>query len=170
MNGNERRKKIIDMLLKSHEPISGTAIAKAMGVSRQVIVSDMALLRASDKNIISTNRGYMIFSSLSTYNTCKRCIKVNHKDDLICREMEIIVDNGGKMLDTIVEHDIYGQIAVDLIITNHEDIDAFLAKKPEQKTLLSLTNGVHFHTIEAKDEETLDKIQKLLQEMENQND
>ena len=168
MSGNERRKKIIDMLLKSPEPISGTCIAKAMGVSRQVIVSDMALLRASDKNIISTNRGYMIFSTLSAYNTCKRCIRVKHQDELIRKEMEIIVDNGGKMLDTIVEHDIYGQIAVDLIISNHEDIDAFLAKKPEQKTLLSLTNGVHFHTVEAKDEETLDKIEKLLQGMENE--
>lgn len=144
MSGNERRKKIIDMLLKSPDPISGTNIAKAMGVSRQVIVSDMALLRASDKNIISTNRGYMIFSSLSAYNTCKRCIRVNHQDDLIRREMEIIVDNGGKMLDTIVEHDIYGQIAVDLIITNREDIDAFLAKKTRTENTFILNKRCAF--------------------------
>ena len=170
MKGNERRKKIIDILLSSKEPISGTALAKELGVSRQIIVQDMALLRASDKNILSTNRGYMIFSSLLSYNTHKRCIRVKHSDKLIRNEMEIIVENGGKMLDTIVEHEIYGQISVDLIIETMDDIDKFLAKKPEQKTLLSLTGGVHYHTIEAADEKTLDKIEQELSKMEETND
>ena len=62
----------------------------------------------------------------------------------------------------------YGQIAVNLVISDYEDINAFLAKKPEQKALLSLTNDVHFHTVEANDEEILDKIEKLLQEMGNE--
>lgn len=170
MKGNERRKRIIDILLSSKEPISGTALAKELGVSRQIIVQDMALLRASDKNILSTNRGYMIFSSLLSYNTHKRCIRVKHSDKLIRNEMEIIVENGGKMLDTIVEHEIYGQISVDLIIETMDDIDKFLAKKPEQKTLLSLTGGVHYHTIEAADEKTLDKIEQELSKMEETND
>ena len=170
MKGNERRKIIIDILLSSKEPISGTALAKELGVSRQIIVQDMALLRASDKNILSTNRGYMIFSSLLSYNTHKRCIRVKHSDKLIRNEMEIIVENGGKMLDTIVEHEIYGQISVDLIIETMDDIDKFLAKKPEQKTLLSLTGGVHYHTIEAADEKTLDKIEQELSKMEETND
>ena len=170
LKGNERRKRIIDILLSSKEPISGTALAKELGVSRQVIVQDMALLRASDKNILSTNRGYMIFSSLLSYNTHKRCIRVKHSDKLIRNEMEIIVENGGKMLDTIVEHEIYGQISVDLIIETMDDIDKFLAKKPEQKTLLSLTGGVHYHTIEAADEKTLDKIEQELSKMEETND
>ena len=170
LKGNERRKKIIDILLSSKEPISGTVLAKELGVSRQIIVQDMALLRASDKNILSTNRGYMIFSSLLSYNTHKRCIRVKHSDKLIRNEMEIIVENGGKMLDTIVEHEIYGQISVDLIIETMDDIDKFLAKKPEQKTLLSLTGGVHYHTIEAADEKTLDKIEQELSKMEETND
>ena len=162
MKGDERREKIIDILIKSSEPVSGSALAKMLSVSRQVIVQDMALLRAADKNILSTNRGYMIFSSLLGYNTFKRCIKVTHS--------EIIVKNGGKMLDTIVEHEIYGQICVDLFIESYNDIDNFLAKKPESKTLLSLTDGVHFHTVEAKTEEALDKIEEELKHMEEEND
>ena len=168
LNGNERRKKIVEMLLSSKEPISGTALSKAFNVSRQVIVQDMALLRASDKNILSTNRGYMIFSSLLSYNTYKRCIKVTHDDSKIRREMEIIINGKGKMLDTIVEHEIYGQISVDLVIENMGDIDKFLAKKPEQKTLLSLTGGVHYHTIEAESEEALDMIEQELLKMEEE--
>ncbi len=170
LKGDERREKIIDILIKSTEPVSGSALAKMLSVSRQVIVQDMALLRAADKNILSTNRGYMIFSSLLGYNTYKRCIRVNHSDALIRREMEIIVKNGGKMLDTIVEHEIYGQICVDLFIESYDDIDKFLAKKPESKTLLSLTDGVHFHTVEAKTEEALDKIEEELKKMEEKND
>ena len=170
LKGDERRKRIIDILLSSNEPVSGSSLAKELNVSRQIVVQDMALLRASDKNILSTNRGYMIFSALASYNTYKRCIKVKHSDNDIRREMEIIVDFGGKMLDTIVEHEIYGQISVDLFIESYEDINKFLAKKPEQKTLLSLTDGVHYHTIEAKTEEALTKIEKELKKMEEEND
>lgn len=170
MKGDERRKKIIDILLSTNEPVSGSVLAQEMNVSRQVIVQDMAMLRASDRNIVATNKGYMIFSSLSGYNAYKRCIRVKHSDSLIRREMEIIVKNGAKMLDTIVEHEIYGQISVDLFISSYEDIDKFLAKKPEQKTLLSLTDGIHYHTIEAPSEEALDKIEKELHTMEEEND
>lgn len=170
LKADERRKKIIDILLLKNEPVSGSSLAKELNVSRQVIVQDMAFLRATDKNILSTSKGYMIFSSLASYNTHKRCIKVKHNDFNIRREMEIIINCGGKMLDTIVEHDIYGQIAVDLLIENHNDIDIFLSKKPEQKTLLSLTDGVHYHTIEAKTEAILDKIENELKKMEEEND
>lgn len=168
MKGSERRQKIISVLLKATEPISGTALAKMFGVSRQVIVQDMALLRASDKNILSTSSGYMIFSSLSGFGKVRRCIKIKHSDDEIRREMEIIVDNGGKMLDTILEHPIYGQISVDLFIADKKDIDEFLSKAPEGKTLMSLTGGVHFHTIEAENEKILDTIENELKKMEEE--
>lgn len=166
MKGNERRQKIVDVLLNANAPVSGTTLAKMFGVSRQVIVQDMALLRASDKNILSTSNGYMIFSSLSGLGKIRRCIKIKHSDSDIRSEMEIITDNGGKMLDTIVEHPIYGQISVDLFISCKKDIDEFLSKAPEGKTLLSLTDGVHFHTIEADSEEKLDIIESELKKLE----
>lgn len=168
MKGSERRQKIIDILLKANAPVSGTSLAKTFGVSRQVIVQDMALLRASDKNILSTSSGYMIFSSLSGFGKVRRCIKIKHTDDDIRREMEIIVSCGGKMLDTILEHPIYGQISVDLFISSQKDIDEFLNKSPEGKTLMSLTGGVHFHTIEADSEDALDTIENELKKWRKQ--
>ena len=60
MTGVERREKLLSMLAKSKEPIAGAEMAKRLSVSRQVIVQDIALLRAADNNIVSTNRGYVL--------------------------------------------------------------------------------------------------------------
>lgn len=62
MNGAERRKRIA-ALLDSKEPITGTELSKKLGVSRQIIVQDIALMRADDKNILSTNKGYLLYDS-----------------------------------------------------------------------------------------------------------
>ena len=63
MNGDERRKKIINILSSSKSPVAGVALAKELDVSRQVIVQDIALLRANGAAIFSTNRGYLILSN-----------------------------------------------------------------------------------------------------------
>lgn len=47
MNGDERRNKIINILSSSKSPVAGVALAKELDVSRQVIVQDIALLRAN---------------------------------------------------------------------------------------------------------------------------
>lgn len=60
MNGEERRNKIIDYIEHSPVPVSGTALANHFSVSRQAVVQDIALLRASGNDILSTNRGYVI--------------------------------------------------------------------------------------------------------------
>ena len=54
MNGEQRREKIIDILNSSSKPVSGVALASMLNVSRQVIVQDIALIRASDNEISST--------------------------------------------------------------------------------------------------------------------
>ena len=46
--GEERREHIIQLLTQTKKPISGTELARQMKVSRQVIVQDIALLRASN--------------------------------------------------------------------------------------------------------------------------
>lgn len=61
MEGKERREKILEMLETAEEPISGGELAKKLSVSRQVIVQDIALLRAVNKNILSTARGYLLY-------------------------------------------------------------------------------------------------------------
>ena len=164
MTGEERRKKIIEILKNSAEPVSGAELAKRLGVSRQVIVQDIALLRAVNRNIISTTRGYVLY--YQEVQKVNRCFLVKHTDGEIEDELCTIVDNGGKVLDVIVMHDIYGEISAGLIIKSRQDVYDFVEKLKEQKTvpLKELTGGVHLHTIEADSEAILDSIERKLRE------
>lgn len=160
MEGDTRRKKILETLSRENRPISGTELAGMMGVSRQVIVQDIALLRASYKNILSTNKGYILFEEEKKPEFYRRSVKVKHKNEEIMGELNMIVDCGARVLDVVVEHDIYGQITVDLIINNRADVETFVQKVEENRTrpLNELTEGIHFHTIEAESEEILNKV------------
>ena len=166
MEGDTRRKKVLEILSRENRPRSGTELAGMMGVSRQVIVQDIALLRASYKNILSTNKGYILFEEEKKPKFCRRSVKVKHKNEEIMEELNMIVDCGARVLDVVVEHDIYGQITVDLIINNRADVEAFVQKVEENKTrpLNELTEGIHFHTIEAESEEILNKVMRRLKE------
>ena len=164
MEGDSRRKKIIDILTTKDRAISGNDLSEMLNVSRQVIVQDIALLRAVNKSILSTNKGYILYSDES--KRFKRSYYVAHTDEQIAQELEIIVDNNGKVLDVVIEHDIYGQITVDLIIASRRDIKEFLQKLKESKTkpLKDLTNGRHYHTVEADTKKDLDIIENELRE------
>lgn len=164
VEGDSRRKKIIDILSTSDKAISGTDLSEMLNVSRQVIVQDIALLRAVNKSILSTNKGYLLYNDES--KKFKRSFHVKHTDEQIAEELEIIVDNNGKVLDVVIEHDIYGQITVDLIISSRRDIKEFLQKLKTNKTkpLKNLTDGCHYHTVEADTIEDLDIIEKELSE------
>ncbi len=163
--GESRREQLLKILLQASGPVSGTELSKKLGVSRQVIVQDIALLRAIDKNILSTNKGYILYHQ-EKGNKVRRTVKVSHGDAQIKDELYTIVDEGGSILDVFVEHEIYGQIMVDLIIKNRADANAFLekVKKNKTKSLNELTNGVHFHTLEADQEEILNRIEIALEE------
>lgn len=163
MEGDARRKKILDILHEECVPVSGTELAGRLGVSRQIIVQDIALLRATDKNILSTNKGYILFVEKNAAKK-KRTYKVKHRDQDILDELNTIVDFGGRIIDVVVEHDIYGQIAADLIINSRADAETFVKKVEKYKTkpLNNLTDGVHFHTVEADKEEILDQIENEL--------
>lgn len=166
MNAKERRNEIIDILKKEQTPLSGTELAKRLGVSRQVVVQDIALLRAVNKNILSTNKGYLLFGDQKS-DKVRRSICVCHKDEEILDEFFAVVDCGGRVLDVVVEHEIYGQIMVDLIINSRQDAIAYMEQRRDKnaKPLNILTNGVHYHTIEADSEETLDRIEERLKEL-----
>ncbi|MDF2611586.1 MAG: Helix-turn-helix type 11 domain protein [Lachnospiraceae bacterium] len=164
MEGQERRDRLIEILLQSKEPISGTLLAKKLGVSRQVIVQDIALLRAVNKNILSTTKGYLLY--YQDEQKVIRCFLVKHTTEQIEDELCTIVDNGGKILNVIVTHDIYGEISADLIIKNRQDVYDFVKKVKTGNTvpLKELTANVHLHTVEADAEAILDKIEKALRE------
>jgi len=166
MEGKDRRERLIALLQQADTPISGTELAKQLGVSRQVIVQDIALLRAINKNILSTNKGYLLHVPERGKDCVKRSFAVSHTKEQIQDELYTIVDYGGKVLDVVVEHDIYGQIMVDLILCNRLDVDEFVERIENSKSrpLKVLTDGEHWHTVEATSEKALDKIEEKLRE------
>lgn len=164
MEGQERRDELVKILENNKEPVSGTELAKRLGVSRQVIVQDIALLRAVNKDILSTTKGYIIYHREEQKQN--RCFLVKHTTEEIEDELCTIVDNGGKVINVIVTHEIYGEISADLIIKNRQDVYDFVQKVKDKKTvpLKELADGVHLHTVEADSEEILDRIENALKE------
>lgn len=166
MDGETRRQKIMETLSKCERPISGTELAGMFHVSRQVVVTDVALLRATNKNILSTNKGYLLFDPAKPDEMAKRAIPVCHRDEDIQDELYTIINYGGIVLDVVIEHEVYGQITVDLLLKDKKDVDEFLEKLQNTKAtpLKALTRGTHIHTVEAKSQELLDIIETKLDE------
>ncbi|MDD5934553.1 MAG: transcription repressor NadR [Clostridiales bacterium] len=164
MEGMERREKLIEILTNHSTPISGTELAKKLGVSRQIIVQDIALLRATNKNILSTTKGYLLY--YQEPKKVNRCFYVKHTTDQIADELTCIVDLGGTVLDVIVSHEIYGTIQADLLIHNRQDVLDFVDKVTHKKTvpLKELTGSYHYHTVEADSEEVLKRIEDSLRD------
>lgn len=160
MNGEERRKKIIALLNKNKTPLSGTFLGKELGVSRQVIVQDIALLRANDCNIVSTNQGYVLTESA----TVSRVFKVIHTDDEVEEELSLIVDCGGRVDDVFVYHKIYNTVKAPMNIHSRLDVQRFMDNLASGKSSLlkNVTSGYHYHTVSADSEEILDYIHEAL--------
>ena len=108
--GGKRRDGILSLLEESDTPLSGTELAHRFKVSRQVIVQDIALLRAEDKKILSTYRGYVLDRESEKKRKCIRVFCVCHSTKDTQDELQTIVDYGGHVLDVAVDHPLYGQI------------------------------------------------------------
>ena len=108
-DGATRRIELMNRLKQENRPLSGAELAKEFGVSRQVIVQDIALLRATNRNILSTNKGYVLYDPEHGQNLCRRIFAVNHTDAQMQEELYLMVDCGGYVCDVIVEHEIYGK-------------------------------------------------------------
>lgn len=162
MNSKDRRENITDKLLGSLEPLKGSILANEFGVTRQVIVKDIAILRAEGKNIISTPDGYIIPRIQD--NRIRKIIAVNHRAEDIEDELTTIVNFGGIIEDVIVEHAIYGELKGMLMIKSLYDIKKFLNRLKNNKSepLLVLTGGIHLHSIVVEDEDSLENIIKAL--------
>jgi len=165
MNGMERRKKIIELLRQSKEPLSGTYLSKLLKVSRQVIVQDIAILRAEGNDIIATPQGYII-PNYPAIKSSRRIIACIHGSEEIGDELKTVISMGGKILDVMVEHPLYGEIKGMLMLSSIYDVDEFVIRLKESigQPLLVLTKGVHLHTIEADSEGKLDLIEHKLRE------
>ncbi len=162
MTGNARRETVLKRLKAGRGPVSGKALAEEFGVSRQVIVQDIALLRASGAEILSTNRGYI----LTGPSRVSRVFKVRHDDDRIEEELNGIVDMGGTIDNVMVRHRVYGEIDADLNIRSRKDVRAFMEglKTGKSRPLKKITSDYHYHRVEADSEETLDAIEAQLKD------
>ena len=161
MDGKTRRQQIIKELRQSQEPLSGNRLASKMGVSRQVIVQDVALLRANGCEIFSASRGYLLHAK----NDASRIFKVLHSDEEVEEELTMIVDLGGRIQDVFVYHKVYGVVRADMNIRSRKDIRTFMEGiiSGNSSLLKNVTSGYHYHTVFADDEQSLDVIQESLQ-------
>ena len=164
MTGEQRRMKIRQLLLDARKPMTGTALAKELHVSRQVIVQDIALMRAEHLPILSTNKGYLLRSDGVRVQQPKRVFFVRHTTDQVLEEFMTVIDLGGRILDVSVEHELYGPIRADLLIENAQDAADFVARleKCRDNPLKVLTDDCHFHTVTAPSEKLLDLIEAEL--------
>ena len=158
MTGEERRKKIAECI--GGEPLSATALAEKFGVSRQVIVQDVALLRAEGAKIISTNRGYIAERG----QRAVRVFKVRHTDAEVREELFLIVDAGGCVEDVYVWHKVYGKISARMGIRSRMEADAFVKKIESgvSTPLKNITGNYHYHTVSAASVAVLDEVKKQL--------
>ena len=161
MDGKVRRNTIIEILKNEKNPISGSTLAGMTGVSRQVIVQDITLLR-TEYEIFATAKGYFLYPESKQRPRRMFCVK--HEPEQTQKELCTIVDHGGKVLDVVVEHDVYGQIRADLVLSCRREVEEFCEdlRKSRSGPLNILGDGIHYHTVEADSEEVLDKIEKAL--------
>lgn len=149
------------LLQGSDVPLKGSSLARSCGVSRQVIVQDIALLKRDGFPIVSTNRGYLLTKLQARP---RRLLKVHHAPDRVGEEMTLVVDLGGTLEDIVVNHRTYGVMSALLDVSSRSDVARFLEelKTSKSRPLSEITSGYHFHHVSARDERTLDRIEQAL--------
>ena len=162
MNGEIRREKIKQMLAGASQPMTGTALAATLHVSRQVIVQDIALMRAEQLPIVSTNKGYLLGPDAARSSQPKRVFFVRHTTEQMLEEFMAVIELGGRILDVSVEHDLYGPIRADLLIENAREAADFVERldRCRDNPLKVLTDDRHYHTVTAPSERLLDLIEQ----------
>ncbi|MGX7358186.1 transcription repressor NadR [Dolosigranulum pigrum] len=168
MNAKQRREKIIALLTHAVSTITASQLADEFGVSRQIIVSDIAVLRAKNYDITSTNRGYRLTKNIEqATNLYKGKVAVQHTAEQTFSELHAIINAGGILYDIQIDHPVYGLITAPLHIEHPSDINHFMEDMSHQKgeLLSSLTNGVHIHTIGAKSPDHFATIKAALDKL-----
>ena len=149
--GEERRDEILLLLKQSNEPITGADLSKIAGVSRQVIVGDITLLKARNEPILATSQGYVYLEKTNTQHSFERQIACKHGPENAKEELYTLVDSGVLVKNVTVEHPVYGDLTASIQVANRHEVDLFLKKVTETGAsyLSELTGGVHLHLIAA---------------------
>ncbi len=160
MTTTERREEILKQLKKANHAVPAKALAEQFGVSRQIIVGDMSVIRATYPEIISTNKGYIIEEKTA----CTREYKVKHGPDRVKEELVLIVDLGGIVRNVSISHRAYGRISAEMNLSSRQDVFDFVERLEDSKSTLlgSVTSGYHYHLVEASSEKRLDRIEEEL--------
>ncbi|HOI81368.1 MAG: transcription repressor NadR [Thermovirgaceae bacterium] len=159
MDREKRLEKLSEILAGSEGPVSGASLADLFGISRQAVVQDIAILRDRGHRVLATARGYVLREG-----SRRRVFPVRHDAQEIAEELNTIIEAGGRVIDVVVDHPVYGEIRGNLDLASREDVARFVnvLKSTGQSPLLSLSRGFHVHTVEAPDERTLDAIERAL--------
>ena len=159
MTASQRREAILAALARAEGPVSAGTLAGRFGVSRQVIVGDVALLRAGGAAVTATARGYV--AERERTEPVRR-VACRHTAGDMERELQIMVDNGCTVLDVIVEHPVYGQLTGGLGLASRYDIQQFIRRAQAARPLSLLTEGVHLHTLSCPDQEAFLRVREEL--------
>ncbi len=160
MKATDRRKEIAAVLTSSETPVSGSTLSERFGVSRQIIVQDISLLKAAGYEILSTHHGYIVQSTPLK----ERVFKLKHTTEQTEDELTTIVDLGGTVADVFVWHKVYGKVEAKMNIFSRMHVKQFLegVRTGKSSELMNITGGYHYHTVTAESDEILDSIEKAL--------
>lgn len=160
MTNAERRAAVLQALKEADRPMSATVLAGRLSVSRQIIVGDVALLRAAGEEITATPRGYVLGRAAEG----RYLVACRHTEAGMARELELMVDYGCTVEDVVVEHSVYGQLTGRLDLSSRYEVAEFLKKVAESgsKPLSDLTDGIHIHTLRCADAGAFDQLLSAL--------
>ena len=163
MNTSTRRRHILEYLKEADQPLSATALAQRLGVSRQIIVGDVALLRAAGEGITATPRGYVLERPREGIVRTAACL---HRPEDMERELTLMVDQGCTVENVIVDHPVYGQLTGPLDLASRYDVSEFVRKVEENsaRALSELTGGIHLHTLRCPSQEAFDRAAAALEQ------
>lgn len=165
LSAAERRTSIAEALAGG-ACIAGDVLAHELGVSRQVIVQDIAVLRAGGLDIVATVRGYLLTPVMAPA-AARRVVSVRHAPDQATIELTALVDTGARVVDAIVAHPVYGELRAELDLRSRRDVEAWAERCAQSGAhlLSELTDGRHDHTLEADHEAILDAAQDALRRL-----
>lgn len=162
----DRKQALLQLLKEAPKALNGQSLAEHFHVTRQVIVQDIAILRADGAPILSTNRGY-IYKQIDTNPYVHKLFKVKHEIEEIGQELLAIVDNGGHVQNTLIDHPVYGEIETLLKLSCRRDVQHFLeqVEHSDFRPLSELTDGIHYHLVEAETQQDLHYIEEALDQL-----
>lgn len=131
MDGEERRLYILSTLKNAIEPIPGAILGHQTAVSRQVIVGDVNLLKATGEPIVATSRGYLYLHPETGPSKIEKTFVCMHTVAQAEEELNIFVDYGLTVKNVLVEHPVYGDLTASIMVSNRSEVKKFIEHMKE---------------------------------------